>query len=270
MRLRRNSEEVKPGAPQWMNTYGDMVTLLLTFFVMLFAMSSIDAAKFEQIIHSIQGSLGINYGATSISKETMVTQGEKEYPDLDDFVKNINTPSGLSDTLQEMEEMEEIYFKLKTYIEENNLEHSVEITKDKPGLLIRFKDNVLFDSGKADLKIDAKDILKYIAGMLKEVNKDIRVEGHTDNVPINTAKFPSNWELSTQRAVNVLKYFIEERGIDPTRLSAVGYGEYHPVADNSTEEGRQQNRRVDIVILKTYVVDEISSDEGGQQENGQR
>ncbi|MBZ4645868.1 MAG: chemotaxis protein MotB [Petroclostridium sp.] len=270
MSRRRNSEEVKKGAPEWMNTYGDMVTLLLTFFIMLFAMSTIDVQKFEQIIHSIQGSLGVNYGGTSVSKDKLATEGQEDYPDLQDFVKNINSPGGMSEVLKEAQDMEKIYFQVKAYIDKNNLGDSVEITRDKPGLLIRFKDNVLFDSGKADLKEDSKKILKYIAGMLNEFTQDIRVEGHTDNVPIHTPQFPSNWELSTQRAVNVLKYFIEENGFNPVRLSAVGYGEYHPVADNSTEAGRRQNRRVDIVILKTYVADEISSEKGDNKANEQR
>ena len=105
------------------------------------------------------------------------------------------------------------------------------------------------------------EIKEYIMQLrvISEFNKDIRVEGHTDNIPINSFQFPSNWELSTQRAVNVIKYFIEEKTIDASRLSAVGYGEYHPIADNVTFEGRQANRRVDIVILKSNLVNEISS-----------
>ncbi|WHH58942.1 OmpA family protein [Petroclostridium sp. X23] len=267
MRRNRNADEAKKGSPEWMNTYGDMVTLLLTFFVLLFAMSTIDTQKFEQIIKSIQGSLGINYGATSVTKETLATEGDDNYPELDDFVNNVTTPGGMSDISQDAQDMEKLFFELKTYIDKNNLGDSVEITKEKPGLLIRFKDNVLFDSGKADLKADAKNILKYIAGMLNAVSKDIRVEGHTDNLPIRTSQFQDNWDLSAKRATNVLRYFIEEGDIEPTRLSAVGYGEYHPVAENSTEIGRRQNRRVDIVILKSYIIDEISSEEGGSTAN---
>ncbi|MGE4282488.1 MAG: flagellar motor protein MotB [Clostridia bacterium] len=260
---KRAAEEGKNGSPAWMNTYADMVTLLLTFFVLLFAMSTVDTQKFQQIIKSIQGSLGVNYGATSITRETLAAEGEDNYPELDEFVKKISIPGGISDAVKDAQDMEKLFFQLKAYVDKNNLGDSIEITKEEPGLLIRFKDNVLFDSGKADLKSESNKILKYIAGMLNEFNKDIRVEGHTDNLPIRTAQFQDNWDLSAKRATNVLRFFIDEGRISPTRLSAVGYGEFHPVSDNSTDAGRRQNRRVDIVISKEYVVEDISAEVGG-------
>ncbi len=245
MRRHRFSDEQGKQA-SWMDTYGDMVTLLLTFFVMLFSMSNLDAAKFRQAALSIQGALGIKYQGPTISNELNVT----DYPE--ESIEDIDAILG------EIEDMEKIYTQMKEYIEINRLGNYIEISKEQPGVLIRFKDNILFDSGKADIKDDSKQILSYIVDILNEFNKDIRVEGHTDNVPINNFMFPSNWELSTQRAVNVIKYFIEEKTISPLKLSAVGYGEYHPISDNSTIAGRQANRRVDIVILKTNVEEEIS------------
>ena len=264
MSRRRKQAEGQKGAPQWMNTYGDMVTLLLTFFVMLFAMSNIDAVKFEQIINSIQGSLGIQRSGISVyTKEVEATDGDQRKTDLDDLMEQISS----RDKENDMEDLERIYSQIKAYIQENDLGDFVEITKEKPGLLIRFKENVLFDSGKAALKEGAQEILTDMATIFNAFNKHIRVEGHTDNVPIHNEEFESNWELSAQRAANVVKYFIEENDVDPRRLSLSGYSKYHPVAENSTPEGRQKNRRVDVVILREYILDVISASEGDNRAN---
>jgi len=252
---RRRKEEVKQGAPEWMNTYGDMVTLLLTFFVMLFAMSTIEEYKFSDLRQSlqaalgnIQGSVGINYGGSTVTDGDMIGRGEEKIPNLEEITTTLEAIRTAK--MNAIDEMTRVYTQVKQYLEEHDLGEVVEIIEENQGILIRFKDNVLFDSGKAVIKENAKIILNDMAKILGQINKSIRVEGHTDNRPINTPQFPSNWELSTQRAVNVLKYFIEVNGLAPERLSAVGYGEYHPVADNATEEGRQKNRRVDIVILR--------------------
>jgi chemotaxis protein MotB len=259
---RKHQEEVKAGAPEWMNTYGDMVTLLLTFFVMLFAMSTIEEQKFSALSQSLQtalgdikGSVGINYGGNSATDGDMIGKGDQDNPALEEIIAALDSLKSAQmegNIAQDSDDMERVYIKVKQYVQSNDLGEVVEIVEESRGILIRFKDSVLFDSGKAIIIENAKVILNNIAKILSEVDKNIRVEGHTDNRPINTPQFPSNWELSTQRAVNVLKYFIEVNGLAPVRLSAVGYGEYHPVDDNVTAEGRQKNRRVDIVILREY------------------
>ncbi len=258
MKRQKSQDEQKQGLPEWMGTYGDMVTLLLTFFVMLFAMSTVNEQKFEQIVNSIQGSLGIQMQGKSINDDALVADGIDNALELNEMIENMNPENN------DNEDMQELFVQIQNYINENNLGDSVVISQEEPGLLIRFKENVLFDSGKADLKSGAKDILDDISEILKAFDKHIRVEGHTDNVPIHNREFPSNWELSARRAANVVRYFIEGNKIEPTRLSLSGYGEYHPVADNSTLEGRQKNRRVDVVILKEYIWNELSTDEGGQ------
>lgn len=255
---RRKQDEEKKGSPAWMATYGDMVTLLLVFFVMLFAMSTIDIVKFEKIIQSIQGSISINYQGEAITDEELITDGNIMEQQRQEMLDELQE----REQQRDIEDMEKIYLQISAYIEQNHLGDAVEITKEKPGILIRFTDNVLYDSGKADLKVEAKNILTNIAAIFEEFDKNIRVEGHTDNVPIHNEEFDSNWELSGQRAANVVKYFIEENNISPKRLSFSGYGEYHPVADNATPEGRQKNRRVDVVILRDYVSGVISTSEG--------
>jgi chemotaxis protein MotB len=219
-----------------MTTYSDLVTLLLCFFVLLFSFSVIDAKKFEAIIRSFQGSLGILDSGKTIDEDQYISQALQS--------------NRLLREQQEAESMEWLYRQLDEYIQQNNLEGTVVLGVEERGLLIRFKDQVLFDSGKAIIRKDGEPIVQSIGEILKQNDRAIRVEGHTDNVPMHSLLYPSNWELSTARAVNVVKFFIEKVGIDPTRLSAAGYSEYHPIADNDTAENRQKNRRVDVVILR--------------------
>lgn len=219
-----------------MTTYSDLVTLLLCFFVLLFSFSVIDAKKFEAIIRSFQGSLSVLDSGKTIDEDQYISQALQS--------------NRLLREQQEAESMEWLYRQLDEYIQQNNLEGTVVLGVEERGLLIRFKDQVLFDSGKAIIRKDGEPIVQSIGEILKQNDRAIRVEGHTDNVPMHSLLYPSNWELSTARAVNVVKFFIEKVGIAPTRLSAAGYSEYHPIADNDTAENRQKNRRVDVVILR--------------------
>lgn len=230
--------ECKQIVPEYMATYGDMVTLLMCFFVLLFAFSEIDAQKFEAVMQSFQGSAGILSGGESVSDtelifdalpESQTTQATPNYENLE-ILKDI----------------------IDQYIASNDIDFEIDVSLETRGLVIRFPDNALFDSGSSDLKVDSIDTLTFLGQLLSDekfADRAIRVEGHTDNVPINTAKYPSNWELSTARATNVAKFFINDSNITPLRLSASGYSEYHPIADNGTKEGRAKNRRVDIVVL---------------------
>lgn len=232
-RRKRHEESGGGGTAPWMNTYADMMTLLLCFFVLLFSFATIDAQKFEAIVQSLQGSLGVLDSGVVVD----MTPLETTYPG------SMNS--------QETEEFSRIYQQVDNFVKDNELENNVTLVLNERGLLIRMLDTTLFDSGKADIKEEAKYIIEKISDVIKESGKNIRIEGHTDNVPIHTSKFPSNWELSTARAVNVLKYLIEVGKIEPWRLSAVGYGEYHPIDTNDTPEGRQNNRRVDIMIINS-------------------
>ncbi len=238
MRARRGkTQDQGIGKSEWMTTYSDLVTLLLCFFVLLFSFSVIDARKFQTIIRSFQGSLGILDGGRTI--------------DDDQYINQALQSDKLLREQREAESMEWLYIQLEEYIKENDLEATVVLGMEERGLLIRFTDQVLFDSGKAEIKKQGIEIMKNIGEILKQNQRFIRVEGHTDNVPMHSPQFPSNWELSTTRAVNVVKFFVENAGIEPVRLSAAGYSEYHPIAPNDTAKNRQMNRRVDVVILRT-------------------
>jgi len=267
MRKRRVEEDPKPSAPFWMTTYGDMVTNLLVFFVLLFSFSTIDAEKWRQLVLSFAGSSarGSIIG-TEVTPEKILSDYSDAVLDLDertDDVSDLNEqtdPEAGDETANaEVDKFNQLYIKIKGYVEEGGLDGQLELIKTDAEILIRFRDNVIFDSGKADIRPEAEGILDEIASVLLLYEKEIdmiRVEGHTDNVPIHTEKYPSNWELSTARAVEVLRYFIEKKGLDPLTLSAVGYGEYHPVRENDTSEGRAVNRRVDIVIAKAVDSDQ--------------
>ncbi|NLM46502.1 MAG: OmpA family protein [Firmicutes bacterium] len=223
------------GAPEWMTTYGDMVTLLLCFFVLLYSYSVIDIQKFQQIFASIQ--------MTFLGQEGILDQTPDPNPDVTpvepDPEENINLT----------------YEAVKEYLRRQGLEATISARLEDRGVILEIRDNILFDSGKADIKPEAEEVLRKVAGIIRSVPNQIIVEGHTDNVPINTPQYPSNWELSVDRAVRVVRYLISRYHIAPERFLATGYGEYHPVADNSTAEGRARNRRVNIVISNVNLLD---------------
>ncbi|MGC8971032.1 MAG: OmpA/MotB family protein [bacterium] len=229
MALKKKPENPPPGAPLWMTSYGDMVTQILIFFVMLFTFSSIDAARFRELAISLQsafkGGTGILSGGQSITVET------------------------LGPTRANLVQLAEAMHQIMNIVESSGLKGAVETNINERGLVISIKDSTFFDLGKAELKPRSKQILDNIGKALKELPNQIRIEGHTDNLPINTPQFPSNWELSTARATTVLRYLVEHVGLSPEKMSAVGYGEYRPLFPNDTEEHRARNRRVDIVVL---------------------
>lgn len=218
-----------------MATYGDLITNILIFFVLLFSMSNIEESKFDMAILSLQGSLGMIDGGHTFYEDEFVEAGE-----VGSFLISA----------EEQREFEQLEEKVKDIVEQNDIS-GIEVNMDERGLVIRFVDGVLFDSGKAHIKESAKSILNKIAPELKESHRHVRIEGHTDNLPISTREFPSNWELSTARAVNVVKFMIENHNFSPYILSAAGYGEYRPVAPNDSAKHRALNRRVDIIILKS-------------------
>ncbi len=234
-------EEAKKGAPEWMATYADMMTLLLCFFVLLFAMSSIDAQKFEALVQSLSGAIGVLDKGSTVNLQPLINNYPNDSPHetLDEFKQ-----------AQEMEELEGLKRELENFLSENDLQESIVLEINERGLLLRFMDKVLFDSGRADLRGEAFEVLNKVSELLNENNRNIRIEGHTDNRPISTARFPSNWELSSQRACNVLKY-LNQKFVAAERLSASAYADTKPIDTNDTNLGRQNNRRVDIIILRS-------------------
>lgn len=238
--------EIKQGLAEWMGTYGDMVTLLLCFFVLMFASSTQDAEKFAQIAASF-----------SHNKITIMPQQQQGIlAALGNGIVQMPEAKGESDKEFEeaKKEMKEMAEQFKTYFAENNLDDKIEVEQNDRYITLNFKDGILFESGSSDLKPDAVNILSKVADeLLKYPDNNIKIEGHTDNRPINTARFPNNWYLSAARAISVATYFTDYKGFAPTKISTEGYGEYRPKVPNDTPENRAINRRVEIkVISKNY------------------
>lgn len=239
-RKKKRSEDDGGGGASWMTTFSDLMSLLLTFFILLYSMSNIDAQKFENMSQSLKGVLsGLGYNE--------LTEGQR--PDMEIPIEDETVSDDELESSTIMEEIEEVYEKVVVYIEEEGLDADVTVNFNKRGIYVDIKEAILFDPGRADIKDSGLVVLEKIEGILSEFDNEILVEGHTDDIPINTGRFPSNWELSTSRSVAVLRYLIEEGNIEPGRIAATGYGEYQPIAPNNSEENRAINRRVNIHII---------------------
>lgn len=219
----------------WQDSYSDLMTDLLAIFVILFSFAMMSQA------------------ASAISAKTA---REQNTAPMTESVVILPSQNGLLPSQNSVpvkkEEFNELYENIKAYIEEAGLSEQLSVTKQgEVQILLRVADSVFFDSGKADIHEAAKPLLGKISEILTEYEASIniiRIEGHTDNRPINTREFASNWELSTSRAVNVLRRILEISGLEPKKLSAVGYSEFYPVAENDSDSGRAKNRRVDFFI----------------------
>lgn len=239
---RQNSGGDEGGGANWMDTYGDLVTLLLCFFVLLFAFSSMDSAKWEALVGAFTGSPVI--AIQPLDPATVI-----ERP-----IEVISQTEG--DAQDEIKKTEEdaffkLYENVKEFVEANNIGAVVLADYNAYIITIRFDESIFFVSGEAEILPAAEKTLDALIGFLEANNEFysmINIEGHTDNMPISTAKYPSNWWLSMYRAGNARDYIGNVGQIDPKKISATGYGEYHPIEDNGTAEGRAANRRVDFVI----------------------
>lgn len=243
--MAKKQEEVKPGLPAWMGTYGDLVTLLLCFFVLLFASSSVDVEKLQAIAMSFNNEISIIEGGGSSGVNEMLGSGIMDLPRLDRSVNNSADEAKKVDN-----ELKDMVSDFKTYFAENELSKDVEVIQEENYILLKFSDGILFDSGSADLKAQAMTVLDGVGDQLANYpTNDIKIEGHTDNIPINGGVFKSNYYLSAARAIAVLEFLIENEKVNPAYLSAEGFGEYRPVAPNDTPENRAKNRRVEIKLF---------------------
>jgi chemotaxis protein MotB len=229
---KRNKKTASSGSEGggWEIIYSGFVLILLCFFIMLCSFSTMETSKVTRFVKSFSIAVSLFSGGMKFDK------GEVVLPVSADIV---NADSEIANIFNEMAEI------MKSY----GIDDEVGMINISGGLVIRFADSILFDSGGAAINPSALPILNNIGSTLAETKYNIRIEGHTDNIPINTNEFPSNWELSTTRAISVLRYFIEKNAIPSNRLSAEGFGEYNPLAPNDTMENRAKNRRVEIKIF---------------------
>lgn len=227
--------EGEEDAERWLITYADMITLLMAFFIMMYAMSRVDQGKFAALATSVRTEFA-GSGLPAGDDIAMINKG---------LATSLGIVNGGRHSLKE-----NIKTGLDRAIGDEELRDHIKVLELDGNLVIRLiSDRVLFPSGSAELTEEHKELLTHVAKIIRLLPFDIRVEGHTDNVPINTPLFPSNWELSARRATNVVLYLVCVQGIKPDRLSATGYADTRPVASNSTARGRQQNRRIDIIVF---------------------
>ncbi|MCL0067913.1 OmpA family protein [Peptococcaceae bacterium] len=244
----RTAQVIKDNKDRWIFTYADLITMLLIFFILMYVMSRVDEKRFEALIRSVQQTVG---GGGDIVYDAGPTITEGTFDPMHAEVL-------IHGELMEMRELLEVKEKLEKYIAERGLQDQIIVTLEERGVVISFIGTALFPLGSDKMFKESEEIIIEIGKILTEIDNYIRIEGHTDNLPINTPRFPSNWELSSARALAVLHKLQQESGIDPRRLSATGYGEYRPVKPNDTEETRKYNRRVDLVVLRDDF-DEIES-----------
>ncbi|GEO26165.1 chemotaxis protein MotB [Alicyclobacillus acidoterrestris] len=246
----------KPRKPQnherWMVTYSDLITLLLVFFIIMFAMSSIDKVKFATLAESLASALhqSNEIPLQGLGKSSLLLSGDNDTGDSPPM--NVPTPAKTTPTQSSKDndqQLQDLYQMANQYVISHHLQDKVQITNQQRGVQITMKDIALFDTGEAVLKPNAQNLIRGFVPFFKSLPNDIVVEGYTDNQPISTSTYPSNWELSSARAMSVVR-FLAADGISADRLSGTGYGQYHNIVPNDTPAHRQQNRRVNIVILR--------------------
>ncbi len=224
------------GAMRWLLTYADMITLLMAFFIMLYSMSILNLSRFHQVAVSIRSGFGgILQGQ---SRHILSTSGQMSVRPSAIEGDTAGVPYSLIK-------------QINAFVKERKLGGSVRMYTDQRGLVVSLlSDRVLFQTGRAEIRPESRPVLQKIASVLNAVPNDVRVEGHTCNLPTRSRQYPSNWELSTARATNVVRFLIGSGGVPAARLSAAGYADTHPYAPNTTEANRLLNRRVEIVVIR--------------------
>ncbi len=262
MARKRKKEEEHENLERWLVSYADFITLLFAFFVTMYAISRVDEQKLGSAVESLQRALG------SLIPVSISQRDAGAFPSKPSLGKAVVISDQLSSkVLDDQGEFEKLAEDIKRQIEQakagvDTFKGGIDKSKadqpgeikfliDSRGLVIRVPESFFFNSGQATLRPEVIPIIKILGKSLEKIPNHIRIEGHTDNKPIHTSQFPSNWELSTARATTIIRYLLSNYGFKPDGLSATGYAEFHPIAPNTTPEGRQQNRRVDLVILST-------------------
>lgn len=279
---RRRQEDPPAGSPAWMATFSDLMNLLLCFFVLLFSMSTVDEEKYNQLLASISSAFSIlDGGASSIGDGVLVSNGVSQLNELDQYINSTgNTADSTVDSedykdfehgdeLTDSEKFEQMLEEIEQHnltaneqlaeiieeaVTEAGLAEKIDVNFTSQYVELSLKGALLFDSGKAELKDSSMPVMERVAVILERyAGSTIEIEGHTDTVPISSAKFANNNELSSARALNVFDYLVENTTLDPADIKHSGRGEYVPIADNSTEEGRAKNRRVEIRIYNPII-----------------
>ncbi|MBP3475563.1 MAG: flagellar motor protein MotB [Lachnospiraceae bacterium] len=259
---KKKPDEPPKGAPAWQSTFADLMNLLLCFFVLLFSMSTVDAQKFEEVVASFNQTFSIfTAGATAIGDGVLISNGVSQLNELDEYINSTGkmddgeiVSEDVAEAQQQleeaqMEESEELAEKIQEAVDERGMGEDIDLEFTTQYVQLTLKGALLFDSGSTLLKDEAKPVLDQVGLILeKYAEGTIEIEGHTDNVPMSGAKYSNNDELSSGRALSVFNYLLSVTNLDPANIKHAGRGEYVPIADNATAEGRTKNRRVEIKI----------------------
>ncbi|MFC5733556.1 flagellar motor protein MotS [Cytobacillus gottheilii] len=246
MNVKKRGPKPKKGAPTWMVTFSDLVTLILVFFILLFSMSQIDVSKFQAIAESFRTREILDFYPSVIEN-----QHPGEAKDSDEDVSSSSEEGTLDHLLTEVQ----------VYLQENGMEDVIVANRTERGVVLVLQEQILFETGDADLKEQSFPFLNKVATMLSEMHNLVKVEGHTDSRPITTYRYPSNWELSAARSASVIRYLVESQQLDSSRFAAVGYGDTRPVAVNDSPENLSKNRRVEIIISDPAYNEEIQEEQ---------
>jgi len=261
---KKRQEDPPKGSPAWMATFSDLMNLLLCFFVLLFSMSSVDAEKFEMVVASLQSSFSIlPAGGSSIEAGQLISAGISQLENFSIYFETSESEEETEDAEEKdvkeayeeeaLEESEKMAEEIQKEVERYGIQNQVEVDFNAQYVLLTLNGALLFDSGVAEVKEDAYPLVDKIGAILSNYDSNIiEIEGHTDNVPISTDKYPDNNVLSMFRALNVADYIRNITQLDPALIKSSGRGEYVPIADNSIPEGRARNRRVEIKIYNSY------------------
>lgn len=254
---RKHSEEEHVNLERWLVSYADFITLLFAFFVVMYAISSVNEGKYRVLSESLSAvfkeprkdhNLGHTLEPIQIGqlKKGQDLLGD---PAALDGSASSESMTGAAEGLEtEYARLESLADRIEAALSPYIQDDLVAVKRHELWVEVEMKSGLFFSSGKAELSKESLPILYRMSEIFREIDNTIHVEGHTDNLPINTPEFPSNWALSSARAAVVVNQLMSN-GIDPRRMAAIGYGEHHPIADNRTEEGRYQNRRVVIVLM---------------------
>lgn len=258
MALKKKREVEHDNSERWLLTYSDLITLLMIFFVIMYAMSNVDAQKYQVLSQSLVGTLAPE--VSSVAAASSTGSGSMTADELTEILAgelNGQTNSSLVVAAKEIQSL----------IEEKGLQDKVSVNIQERGIVVSLMNTILFDSGSTQIKEDSRATLIAIGEIANDLPNYIRIEGNTDDVPQNSERFPSNWELSLMRAAEVLKLLVAQSNVSPDRISAIGYGEYRPTVPNTSAENRAKNRKVDIVILNDPLDQSGSKIVGSGDEN---
>ncbi|MGZ9586230.1 flagellar motor protein MotB [Paenibacillus marinisediminis] len=279
-RSRAHNKANHESQDRWLITYADLITLLMIFFVVMYAMSQVDTTKYASLSETLQTTFSSGGGNGNLPGGTGILDGAHVNPgdgNASDNGKDQQNANGISDGDKENNEqspavmvgqitekdlafrkqeqqLQHVKSTIEQYIQDNNLQNDITITDTPKGIEIRLSDSLLFELGKADLTDAAIPTLDKLSSMFSQLDSTISIEGHTDNLKMAPgARYKDNWELSAERSLSVLRYFVEDKQLQSDKFQIAGYGDTRPIASNDTEEGRKKNRRVEIIILRNVI-----------------